>query len=334
MASNPSPQERWQAFRATLPQLTFWQKIGLGIVSSLAVLLFIIFVLPFLLGLEGAKPENPQNLADANGHFSQIEGLYYVHEQGAGETVILIHGFNESTVTWQETIPALAEAGYNVYAIDLVGFGLSEKGLEADLSHPTQVERIIRWMDEQQLEKANVVGHAMGANVAVHLAFKYPERVESLILSNATLQTSNTAALPEWVLEIPSFKRWVRVLLRWIIPATTETQLLSAAENDEAITDELVKAYDRTLKTKDWDLSILAMVRDNTQNTLPQNLNSLDIPVLILWGAEDGWISPEIGQQLANDISNANYVELEGVGHLPMHEAPHEFNAALVDFLN
>lgn len=334
MPNKPTPQERWQAFRATLPRFTLWQKIGIVGTFLGMHLLFIVFLLPFLLGLGGPPAIDAQKLADPNGAFIEIDGqqMYYVHQAGAGETILLIHGFNESTITWQDTLPALT--GYNVYALDLVGFGLSEKGLDANLSHPAQAERIARFMDVHHIEKAHFIAHAMGANVVLHFALAYPDRVDSLILANATLQTASTAAMPEFVLDIPSFKRWARVLLRWIIPATTETQLLSAAEKDEMITSELVQAYDRTLSTKDWDLSLLGMVRDSAFNTLPANFDRLDLPILFLWGAEDGWISPKIGQQFAQDFPDADYVEIEAVGHLPMHESPDEFNRRVLAFLD
>ncbi len=332
MENKQTPQQRWQQFRATLPVLTFRQKAALFFSGTTVLLCFVLFVLPFMLGLGGPKVLDTVKLADPNGAFVTINGekLYYVHTAGAGDTVLLLHGFGESTVTWQDTyLP-----GYNVYALDLVGFGLSQKGLAADMSHPAQAERIAAFMEQQDIQKAHVVAHAMGANVALHLAFLYPERVESLVLVDATLQTESTAALPSLILDVPSFQRWARVLIRWILPATTETQLLSAAEKDEVITQTLVQAYDRTLHTADWDLSLLAMLRDSPQNTLPNDLNTLAIPVLILWGAEDGWISPETGKQLAQDIPDARYHEFEGVGHLPMHEAPEEFNEAVMEFLD
>lgn len=332
MENKLTPQQRWQQFRAALPVFTFRQKVTLFLSGTTVLLCFLLFVLPFILGLGGPEVLDTVKLADPNGAFITINGekLYYVHTAGEGDTVLLIHGFGESTVTWRDThLP-----GYDVYALDMVGFGLSQKGLDADMSHPAQAARIAAFMEQQGIPKAHVVAHAMGANVALHLAFLYPERVESLVLVDATLQTESTAALPSLILDVPSFQRWARVLIRWILPATTETQLISAAEKDEVISETLVQAYDRTLHTADWDLSLLAMLRDSSKNTLPADFNTLKIPVLILWGSEDGWISPETGKQMAQDIPNARYHEFEGIGHLPMHEVPDEFNAALMDFLD
>ncbi|MCL4877739.1 MAG: alpha/beta hydrolase [Anaerolineae bacterium] len=335
MENKLTPQQRWQTYRTKLPQFTRWQKIGFGLAVIMVFLIFVLFLLPFLLGLGGPRTIDAADLADPNGAFADLHGesLYYIHQPGKGDPVILIHGFGESTVTWQDTVPALADAGFDVYGLDLIGFGLSEKGLTADMSHPAQAERIALFMEQQGIDKADFVAHAMGANVVMHFAFLYPDRVGSLVLADATLQTESTAALPSLVLEVPSFQRWARVLIRWIVPATTETQLLSAAEKDEVISEDLVNAYDRTLYTADWDLSLLAMLRDSSQNTLWWDLSTLDIPVLVLWGAEDGWISPETGKSLAAEIPGASYREFEGVGHLPMHEAPDEFNNMVIQFL-
>ncbi len=62
-------------------------------------------------------------------------------------------------------------------------------------------------------------------------------------------------------------------------------------------------------------------------------ISALQIPVLLLWGAEDTWVPASDGEQLESLIANAQRVTLDEVGHLPMHEAPERFKAALLAFL-
>jgi len=78
-------------------------------------------VLPFALPLGGPETLDPAALADDNGLFVTVEGetLYAVHAAADGPAVVLVHGFGGSTVTWTETLPALAAAGYDAYALDL-----------------------------------------------------------------------------------------------------------------------------------------------------------------------------------------------------------------------
>jgi pimeloyl-ACP methyl ester carboxylesterase len=88
--------------------------------------------------------------------------------------VILLHGFGGSTFSWRLTLPALADAGYSAVALDLRGFGLSDKDGGADHGHAAQARYVAALMDELAIQDAVVVGHSMGGNVAAHLAVHAP----------------------------------------------------------------------------------------------------------------------------------------------------------------
>lgn len=333
--TKPSPQARWWAFRAKLPRLSRLQQAALIIGSLLAFLSFALFILPYLLPLSG-EIIPPQNLADPNGLFIDLDGeeLYYLSagERNAGEAVLLLHGFGGSSVDWRETLNSLSAAGYQAYAVDLLGLGLSEKSLDHDLSHPAQAARLFAFLDAHQITAAHIVGHDMGGNIALHMAQSQPERVQSLVLVAPALQYSATASLPTKLLELGFIQRWGRVLIRWILPASSEINLYSAANLDEAITPQLIADYGRAYQTPNWDLAIMALARDVNHNALPAPLETLSTPVLLIWGAADRWIAPAEGEKLAEQIPNARLILLEEVGHLPMHESPQAFNAALLDF--
>lgn len=328
-----TPQERWWAFRAKLPSLTRWQKIGAGLGTVIMLILFTVFVLPFLLPLQG-ETTAAVHFADANGQFINLNDLsiYYVHDPAPGEAVILVHGFGGATVTWRDIMPGLQTVGYDVYALDLPGSGLSAKGLEIDMSHPAAVEIIHQFMAQQGLEQAHLVGHSMGANVILYFAQTYPEQVLSLTLVDASVQTVTTAAISPTVIDLPFVQRWGRVILRWMIPDTIAIQLKSATEQDEVVDQAMLDDYKRVLKTDQWELAYLALARDSYRNALPQPLENLITPTLIIWGEEDSWIAPDNGTWLAEDIPGAELILMEGVGHLPMHEAPAEFNHLLIEF--
>lgn len=330
----PSPQERWQAFRTQLPVLTRRQK-WFAIGSVVVVLsLLILIPLPFLLPLAGPKPQDPQTLADANGHFITLDGetLYYQHAAGNGEAVILIHGQAGSTLTWRETMPALQAAGFDVYAVDLIGLGLSDKGLAFDHSHPAQANRVLALMDQLGIEQAYLVAHAFNSNVAMHIAQIEPERVVTMAFAAPTLFTEPSPEIPEWVFDVGFLQRWARVGMHFIVHEAVEEQLRSATKFDEVVTGDLVTDYSRVLSTKDWDLSVLAMLRDSHKNALRQPLQSVEIPVLLLWGTEDGWATPDHADGLLEKLPQSCLVMFDGVGHLPMHEVPAQFSESLMEF--
>jgi pimeloyl-ACP methyl ester carboxylesterase len=322
-------EEQW-AHRRFFRSRLRWRWI-LGF--ALLLLIIVITGLPFILPLDGPKIISPAALADPNGNFIDIEGdnLYYVHAAGDGDTVILLHGFGGSTVSWVETIPALADAGYDVYAVDQLGFGLSDKGGDGDYSPSAQVDRVIQFMDALHIEQAVVVGHSTGGAVAARIALSHPDRVTKLVLVDAAILTENRLSVPDVLLKLPFVRRWAQIGLRRVLVPMTGDMLRDAVYDDTIITPELEAAYKRLFQTPGWDVGLLAIVRDQVPNRLP--LDTIQAPTLILWGKEDTWISPDDAARLEELIPDAQRMMFDKVGHLPMHEVPETFNEALITFL-
>ncbi|MCB9435545.1 MAG: alpha/beta hydrolase [Anaerolineales bacterium] len=333
---NPSPQQRWQEFRDQhLPQLKRHQRWLIVISVVILILGFIILILPFLLPLTGPEAIEAQRLAEPTGTFIEIDGvtLYYDHRPATGDAVIFIHGLGGSTLSWQDVLPTLAAAGYDTYAVDLPGAGLSEKGLTLDYSQPYTATLLSHWMDSLGLEHAHVVAHAFSANLALHWYQKESERIDSLTLVAPSIVTMPTTQAPPIVFDLPFLERWTRVLLRWILPEAVRDQLRSATKRDEVVTDQLVADYSRVMHTAGWEFTPIGLLRDTHLNTLTLSLHEVTIPVLLLWGADDGWVPPSSAPTF-EAIPDSKLVMLKGVGHLPMHETPADFNAVLINFLD
>src|SRR5690606_27352948 len=121
-------------------------------------------------------------------HFVSVDGAR-VHYQEFGDrnapTIILIHGYTASVYIWEQSAPILADAGFHVIAVDLIGFGYSEKPAWFDHTFSSQARMIERLMDRLGIGRAVVVGSSYGGGVAAALTLDYPARVEKLVLANA-----------------------------------------------------------------------------------------------------------------------------------------------------
>lgn len=324
--------------RDVLSLIMAWPFAAVGGIV-LAVLSLV--VLPYMLPLGGPEAVHPSALADTNGAFVQIAGesLYYTHNPGSGDAVMLIHGFGGSTVTWTGTAQALAASGFDVYAVDLLGFGLSEKGWRHDYSHAAQAERVLRMMDALGIERASIVGHSMGGNVAAHLALRHPERVDKLVLVSAAILSGDEGAggplsvLPAEALEVPFVRRWAQVALRRLVTPMFDELLFGAVYKDGTINAALVDGYRRALMTPEWDLALLGMSRDARGNDVSASVGDLEFATLLVWGVEDTWVPAQNAGTLQTLIPGAQRIDFGAVGHLPMHETPQEFHAALLSFL-
>lgn len=108
-----------------------------------------------------------------------------VYEQGAGEPVVLLHGFPELAFSWRHQIPALAGAGFHAIAPDQRGYGRTDApdGVEA-YAAAELIADLEGLLDALGLQSATVIGHDWGALLASQLAMLTPERVERLVLLN------------------------------------------------------------------------------------------------------------------------------------------------------
>lgn len=151
------------------------------IVAVLIVMVLVIVILPIVSSKETCTYDEAVK-EYAKGTFVTVDGkkVHYI-EKGEGKPVILIHGFLYNTVMWKQNIDTLAEK-FKVYAIDLFGWGYSERLKTMDYSFPFYAKQIIGFMDALDIGKASLVGQSMGGGIAVYVAAHYPQRVDKLIL--------------------------------------------------------------------------------------------------------------------------------------------------------
>ena len=145
------------------------------------LILMMIFCSDVLILAQGVSP---QDLADEDGQFAEINGasIYYIARGDVSDpAVILIHGFGGSTFTWRDNMDAIVEAGYYVVALDLPPFGLSDKNPEIGLSRRDYADYVAGLMDFLNIETASIAGHSMGGSTAAYFAVQYSERVDNLI---------------------------------------------------------------------------------------------------------------------------------------------------------
>lgn len=317
--------------------------LGLGLVSLLAVVLVAVHVLP----LPGEPAADPASFARPGGRFVELGGTRtYVEEAGPadGPAIVLVHGFGGSTWTWRHTLPALAAAGWHAVALDLRGFGLAEKAWEADQTHAAQGRLVLDLMDDLGLRTAVLVGHSMGASVVAHATQLDPSRVRALVLVDAAITgpggrgggALGAGSIVGPLLEIGPLRRAARFAVRLAVdPARLETILRSAYADPAFPSAADVAAYGAATRLPDWDLALLAIVRDGGRNALPGPVSSLGgaRPVLVAWGEADPWIPLARGEALRDAIPGAGWLVVPGAGHLPMEEGREAFEPGLLAWL-
>ena len=307
------------------------------LVSILGVLLFVIFVLPYLLPLNGPATVDPTMLADPDGAFVQAgDTRMYYQKAGTGDVpIVLVHGFGASSVSWRENLNPIADAGFTVYAPDMRGFGLSDKGWDKSMSQDAQADRLKAFMDAQGIDRAVLAGNSMGGGIITNFALRYPNRVRGLALVDPAIYGSGNNGLASTLVSLPGIQRWGQHLVRLILADNDRnaSTIKSAWFDPATVTPDVLSGYRRALQTSDWDLGLLALLRDGMSNNLGPRLKDLNVPTLIVWGEHDTWLSPTNAPKLNQDIAGSQLAIIQDAGHVPHEEKPAEFNGLVIDFV-
>ena len=257
-------------------------------------------------------------------HFITVEGAR-LHYQEFGEpnqpTLVLIHGFTASLFVWHKVAPLLADAGFHVVAVDLVGFGYSEKPRWFDYSIQAQARMVSRFMNQLGIGRATLVGSSYGGAVAMTICLDYPEFVEKLVLIGAVC---NDEILSHPFLRLASIKGVGEVITPFLVGSRAMLRYRMrgtlSRSNHNLITKERVSNVIRPLAAADGHHSVLATSRNWSANRLQEDAYLINHPTLIIWGEEDTVIGIHNGYKLYDSILHSSFVVLKDCGHVPAEE--------------
>ena len=253
--------------------------------------------------------------------------LYHAGRPGA-HVVVLVHGLGKNAAKdWEHVIAALAER-YSVYALDLPGFGHSDKGNH--LYSPGNFARVLEAVLEKRVARPfSLIGHSMGGSVALAYIGAYPQRVSRLILVDAA-GVLHRSVYAEFLGRVAA-QRAMGKDSPWFESVVRAIQL--RAENwpiRGELALERAGVRRRLLRGDPNAISAFAMV----EHDFSQVVRAIRAPTLIIWGAEDTIAPLRTGQALAAAIPGARLTVLEGAGHAPQLQFPSRFNPIVLDELD
>jgi pyruvate dehydrogenase E2 component (dihydrolipoamide acetyltransferase) len=262
------------------------------------------FVAEFQAGfVPGAEAE------DAGAATEMAGPLRFLRQGEEGEPVVLLHGFGGDLNNWLFAMPALA-AGHTVYALDLPGHGESSKAVGAG-DVDALAAAVEEFLASQELDRVHLVGHSLGGLVAATVAQRGHASTHTLIAPAGVGSDVNREYIDGFI--AAESRRELKPVL----------QLLFADES--LVTRSLV---DDVLKYKRID-GVTEALRTIAGASFDTHVDvaELDVPVLVLWGAQDRIIPPA-------DPEGAEVHVLDGAGHSPHMEAAGEVNRLIERFLS
>jgi pimeloyl-ACP methyl ester carboxylesterase len=249
-----------------------------------------------------------------------------VRARGSGPPVVLVHGFAGSAATWDAVAALLAER-HAVYAVDLLGFGLSAKPARADHSLAGHGRRVAGLLGALGLRDVTLAGHSMGGVVAAHAALADTEgRVGRLAVLSANFYRRNGPPLP-LVFPLPRL-----LARRFYAPAARAASLRRCYAAPARLTPALLERYlapTRTEGAVEALAAFLATPGPATYGHLPQQIR---LPALVIWGAADALWPLADARRLHGAIAESRLHVVPGAGHMVHEERPEAVAALLAAF--
>jgi pimeloyl-ACP methyl ester carboxylesterase len=258
-------------------------------------------------------------------------GRVFVHQDGSGPPLVLVHGMFVSHWYFRPVIAELRRH-FRVIAIDLPGFGESDRPPLERYRYDavSAAELVNEIMEGLGLDAACLVGHSMGGGVALALAAHHPERVTRLVLEDA------------WVYPIvmPLLGRLATqpvlgsVLFHLYSRRDLVRHFRGVFRDQALVTGELVDYYWERFNRAGARVAGLAALRAFASMLAdPVEPARVRAPTLLVWGEEDRLFPAAHGQRLSCEIPGAELVIVPVCGHSPHEERPDEYLRAVVPFL-
>ncbi|HKO17105.1 MAG TPA: alpha/beta hydrolase [Gemmatimonadaceae bacterium] len=270
------------------------------------------------------------------GEFVDLAGarLYYyaAGTRGAGEPVVLLHGFPTSSHLWTEVVP-LVPPGHRVVVVDLLGYGRSDRPEARPVGIRTHAQRVIELFDQLGINYACVVGHDIGGGIAQCLAVRHPQRVSRLCLVDSV-------AFDAWPTRDVKLARAMLPLTRhlpttWLLSILRSDLLRGYVDHERGARS--IELYVRPFASPEGrDAFMQHLLALNSADTiaLAPRLKDIVAPTAIVWGEHDPFLPLSLGRRLQRAIPGATLQVVPGARHFTPEDAPRRIAEALAELLN
>ncbi|CAL0312196.1 unnamed protein product [Lupinus luteus] len=246
----------------------------------------------------------------------------------AANPVVLLHGFDSSCLEWRYTYPLLEEAGFEAWAIDILGWGFSDLGKLPSCDVVSKRDHLYQFWKSHIKRAMILVGPSLGSAVAIDFAINYPEAVEKLVLIDASVYaegTGNLATLPKAV-------AYAGVSVLKSIPLRLYANYLTFNNISFSISLDWTNIGRLHCLLPWWEDATVDFMTSGGYNVASQ-IKKVRQKTLIIWGENDRIISNKLAVQLHCDLSDAIIHQIPDCGHLPHVERPNSVVKFIAEFV-
>ena len=251
--------------------------------------------------------------------------LHICDSQAGEKCVVLLHGYLESSLVWEDFVPYLYKE-VRVVTLDLPGHGISVVTGEVH-TMDFLADTVADALTALGIGRCTLVGHSMGGYVALAFCERHPEMLDGLVLLSSTPNRDTPEKAENRRREIALVKAGKKEMLARGAPAAG-----FAEENRARMQDHIEDLTEQVFLTEDEGIVALlgGMIARKDQNAM---LRSSKVPQLFILGRKDGYIPPEAAEKMVAEHPQAKVVWLENSGHMGFLEEPDATARAILDFV-
>jgi pimeloyl-ACP methyl ester carboxylesterase len=253
------------------------------------------------------------------------------YRAGSGEPMLLVHGITTYSFIWRKVMPLLIDK-YDVVAVDLLGCGDSDKPLDRSYSLASHAGYLKEFLDAIGISKVHFVGHDLGGGMGQIFAVRYPEMLHDLTMIN-------TVAHDFWPVQpiIAMRTPIVRQLMMAAVDAGAFKMIVKRGlYHKDRLTTELMDLFMKPMRTPDGRKAFLHYARclDNKNLTeIEKDLRKLTMPVLIIRGDGDVYLSSAISERLYKEIPGSKLARIATGGHFIQEDEPEQIAQLITEFI-
>lgn len=266
-----------------------------------------------------------------NPHVIQVQGnsiTYY--REGQGETILFVHGITTYSFIWKSLVPYF-NGKYDIVLVDLLGCGDSDKPINEDFSLKRQSHLLKEFCQILHIEKLHMVCHDVGGGIGQIFAVNYPTLLYDLTLIN-------TVAYNFWPVQPIVAMR--TPIIRQIAMASLDLGMFElivkrGVYHKAHLTREMMNLFWKPMKSALGRKGFLHFAKclDNKNLTeIEEELRQLLIPVLIIRGEADVYLTASISEKLHAEIPNSQLVRIESAGHYIQLDEPDKISISMLNF--
>jgi pimeloyl-ACP methyl ester carboxylesterase len=250
----------------------------------------------------------------------------------ASPPVLFVHGWGCSVYVFRRNMPALADAGYRAIAVDLKGHGLSDKPISPeDYTIDAMVEHLRDILDALGLERPALVGHSLGGSLIYHLAARYPDRANSLVM----LSPVGLKGVPLMWLYRAMTPRFLRPVMKRVKPRLIVKLALHRVYGKRAhFTERDVEEFLAPSQFPECAVGLRELLHNyDWKAAKHRKLVTVDLPALGVWGSLDHMMPADGMGVYVPLLPRLVLRAIPDAGHIIPQETPEEVNSATLAFL-